>query len=112
MSNTGGSRPAEVPPRQEFRFLCQDDAVRWVETFASRIDYRSRLAAQIAYLDVTEQKEAEEALKRSGKQLAEAQRLAHRGNSELRRPGGGELGAGRRHQVATGGSPVAKRPVA
>jgi PAS domain S-box-containing protein len=53
-----------IPPRREFRFLRKDGQVRWVEVLASPIEYRGRPAVQAAYLDVTERKEAEEALRR------------------------------------------------
>lgn len=55
----------EVPPRQEFRFLRKDGAVRWVETLATRVEFRGRPAIQVAYVDITERKKAEEALRKS-----------------------------------------------
>lgn len=55
----------EVPLRYEFRFLRKDGTVRWVEVFASHLEYRGRPAIQIAYVDITERKRAEEALKAS-----------------------------------------------
>ncbi|MBC7217153.1 MAG: PAS domain S-box protein [Candidatus Caldatribacterium sp.] len=55
----------EVPPRQEFRFFHKDGTVRWVETLASRVEYRGRPAIQVAYVDVTERKRVEEELRKS-----------------------------------------------
>jgi PAS domain S-box-containing protein len=46
----------EVPARQEFRFLRKDGSVRWLETLATRVEYRGRPALQVAYMDITERK--------------------------------------------------------
>ncbi|MDH7486378.1 MAG: GAF domain-containing protein [Anaerolineae bacterium] len=59
-----------IPPRREFRFLRKDGQVRWVEILASRIEYRGRPAIQAAYLDITERKQAEEALRVREAELA------------------------------------------
>ncbi len=53
-----------VPARQEFRFLRKDGQVRWVETMARVMDYRGKPAVQVSYLDITDRKQAEEALHR------------------------------------------------
>jgi|GEM_PF-1245954 len=50
-----------IPPNYEFRFFHKDGAVRWAEVFASRIEYRGRPAVQMAYVDITERKAAEQA---------------------------------------------------
>jgi PAS domain S-box-containing protein/putative nucleotidyltransferase with HDIG domain len=55
----------EVPARQEFRVLRKDGSVRWLETLATRVEYRGRPALQVAYMDITERKRAEEALRKS-----------------------------------------------
>ncbi len=59
-----------VAPRQEFRFLRKDGEVRWVEVLATRIEYRGQPAMQAAYLDITERKQAEEALRKSEQKYA------------------------------------------
>lgn len=51
-----------LPPRYEYRILHKDGAVRWVEARGVRIDYHGRPALQGAYIDVTERKQAEQAL--------------------------------------------------
>jgi len=54
-----------VPPRYEYRCILKDGSTCWVEIYASRIEYKGRPAIQAAYFDVTDQKEAEKALKES-----------------------------------------------
>jgi PAS domain S-box-containing protein len=49
-----------VPARLEVRFIHQDGRVRWMESYASRIEYRGKPAIQVAILDITERKQAEE----------------------------------------------------
>jgi PAS domain S-box-containing protein len=66
---------ASVPARQEFRLVRSDGAVRWVETLISRITYQGKPALQISYMDVTERKEAGEALGRSLQETARSRRL-------------------------------------
>jgi PAS domain S-box-containing protein len=52
-----------VPARYEFRWRRKDGSACWVEIYASRIEYHGRPAIQTAYIDITERKKAEEALK-------------------------------------------------
>jgi two-component system NtrC family sensor kinase len=54
-----------VPPRYECRTIRKDGTVCWMEIHASRIEYGGRPAIQAAYIDITDYKRAEEALKRS-----------------------------------------------
>jgi PAS domain S-box-containing protein len=51
-----------VPARYEFRWIRKDGSTCWVEIYASRIEYQGRPAIQTAYIDITERKQAEEAL--------------------------------------------------
>jgi len=51
-----------VSPRYEYRGIGKDGAVRWLEMFASRIEYRGKPAIQGAIVDITERKWAEEQL--------------------------------------------------
>ena len=54
-------------PHYEFRIVCKDGTVRWLEMFATRIDYRGKLAVQAAFMDITERKQAKEKLQESEK---------------------------------------------
>jgi PAS domain S-box-containing protein len=51
-----------TPFHDEFQFQRKDGTWRWVEILASPLVHRGRLAVQIAYIDVTERKAAEQAL--------------------------------------------------
>ena len=64
-----------VLPRYEFRIVRKDGTVRWLEMFASRIDYRGKPAAQAALMDITERKQAEEHLKKAKEEAEDANRL-------------------------------------
>jgi PAS domain S-box-containing protein len=54
-----------VPERYELRCIRKNGTVCWLEIHASRIDYRGKPAIQCAYIDVTERKETEVALRLS-----------------------------------------------
>lgn len=58
-----------VSPRWPFRFIHQDGSIRWVEALVSHIEYRDEPAIQVAYLDVSERKWAERALRESEARL-------------------------------------------
>ena len=49
-----------IGPETEFRIVRIDGTIRWIETYTIAIEYRGRPAHQVAYLDVTERKRAEE----------------------------------------------------
>ena len=51
--------------RQEFRVIRKDGSIRWVDALESSIKYQDRPALLFAYLDITERKRAEEALRES-----------------------------------------------
>jgi PAS domain S-box-containing protein len=51
-----------TPPRYEYRGIRKDGTVRWLEMVASRIEFRGKHAIQGAIFDVTDRKQAEEAL--------------------------------------------------
>lgn len=59
-----------MPPRYEYRGIRKDGTVRWLEMFASRIQYGGKPAIQGALIDITERKMAEKALERRATQLA------------------------------------------
>jgi diguanylate cyclase (GGDEF)-like protein/PAS domain S-box-containing protein len=66
----------------ERRYRCKDGTVILVDTSASVISYEGRMALCAVSRDITERKEAEEALRRSKASLAESQRIAHLGTWE------------------------------
>lgn len=53
----------EGPARYEYRGIRKDGAVRWLEMYASRIEYRGKPAIQAAVIDVTNRKAVEQALR-------------------------------------------------
>jgi PAS domain S-box-containing protein len=66
----------ESPPaRYEFRLIRRDGVACWVEVLTSRITYQGKPALQISYMDITERKEAGEALGRSLQETARSRRL-------------------------------------
>jgi PAS domain S-box-containing protein len=54
-----------LPSRSYFRGLCKDGSVIYVETLSRRVEYQGRPAVMGTFLDVTERRLAEEALKAS-----------------------------------------------
>ncbi|MFP4437130.1 MAG: PAS domain S-box protein [Chloroflexaceae bacterium] len=54
-----------VPSQYECRFIRKDGAVRWIEVLATSIMYGGRPAIHVASIDITERKQAEEALRES-----------------------------------------------
>lgn len=59
----------DVPPRYEFRLIRKDGSLRWVELFSSAIEFRGKPAVQAALVDITEHKEAEQALEETNKRM-------------------------------------------
>ena len=76
-------------PSTEFRIVRPDGSVRWIETYTTAIEYRGRPAQQVAYLDVTERKRAEDEARRHQQDLAHV----------LRRRTMGEMAAVFAHEV-------------
>ncbi len=54
-----------VMGRVEHRIVRKDGEIRWVDAFASTLEYEGRRALQVAMIDITERKRAEEAIIRS-----------------------------------------------
>lgn len=73
----------------ELRIVRRDGAMRWIETSVSRVDFRGRSALQVAHVDVTERKRAQEDAR------LHQQELAH----VLRRRTMGEMAAVFAHEV-------------
>jgi len=55
----------KLPERYDFRGIRKDGSTCWLEIHASRIEYNGKPAIQAAYVDITERKRAEEALRES-----------------------------------------------
>ena len=73
----------------EVRFVCRDDTVRWLEVYGTRVEYRGRPATQLACVDITDRKRAEDDAR------LHQQELAH----VLRRSTMGEMAAMFAHEV-------------
>ncbi|NJP06551.1 MAG: PAS domain S-box protein [Chloroflexaceae bacterium] len=54
-----------VPQQYAFRIIHKDGSVRWLEAFSVRITYQEQPANQMTYIDITERKQAEDALQAS-----------------------------------------------
>lgn len=67
------------PGARQFRIIRPSGEVRWLEHYSARIAYQGRPAIQIAYLDITERRQAEEQLRLSEARLREMGRLARIG---------------------------------
>ena len=52
-------------PRNEYRVVRKDGEVRWVISSAARLDYHGKPATIVTTIDITERKQAEEALRES-----------------------------------------------
>lgn len=52
-----------IPPHYEYRGIRKDGSVRWIEMFASLIEYDGKPAVQAAILDITERKRVEKELR-------------------------------------------------
>jgi PAS domain S-box-containing protein len=71
MQDLLAGKPVSFP--QAFRLRRKDGTIRWVETLASRIVFQGKPAIQVAYLDITERKQMEEALRRRAQELESLQ---------------------------------------
>ncbi|MFZ5515972.1 MAG: PAS domain S-box protein [Candidatus Zhuqueibacterota bacterium] len=72
----------DVSGRSEFRIIRKDGSVRWVEAFATRIERHGKSSLQITYIDITQRKLAEDALRRSEGLLERTQRITKVGGWE------------------------------
>jgi PAS domain S-box-containing protein len=69
-----------VPDQYEFEGVRNDGAPIWLENRVRVVDWEGAPATQAIVVDITERKQAEDALKESESRLANAQRIAHIGN--------------------------------
>jgi len=58
-------RGEPLPEQYEFRAIRQDGSIRWLQIHTSRVEYQGHPAIQAAFIDTTERRRAEEALRRS-----------------------------------------------
>jgi len=72
----------DVPTGYDFRIVAADNDVRWVRLRSSVIDWEGDKATLNFLTDITEHKQAEEALRKSEESLTEAQAIAHLGSWE------------------------------
>jgi len=56
-----------VPTRYELRIMDKDGLIHWVEAFPRPIEYHGKHALQVAFVDITERKKAEDEIKRLAK---------------------------------------------
>lgn len=68
-------RGEEAPSRYEVRMVRKHGDVRWVEASVSRVSYKGEPASQIAYVDITRRKQAEDALQSSFAQINRSRNL-------------------------------------
>jgi PAS domain S-box-containing protein len=59
-----------VLPHFEHRMVRKDGTVRWVENYASVVEYKGKPAAQLVDVDITERKRAENALRESERRFS------------------------------------------
>jgi PAS domain-containing protein len=59
------------PQRYESRIIRKDGQVRWVQIFANVIQYMDKPAVQAVFIDITEQKLSEQALRESENRLSQ-----------------------------------------
>jgi len=55
----------DVTDRYQFRMIRKDGSVFWAEAYSSLVTYQDRQATQLAFIDITDRKEAEQELRES-----------------------------------------------
>ena len=56
-----------IPVQDEYRVVCKDGTIKWMSIYSSLIDFLGEPATLTTFLDITERREAEQALKESEK---------------------------------------------
>jgi|GEM_PF-3968279 len=59
----------EAPQQEEYRIVSKEGTIKWMSTWSSLIDYLGSPATLSAFMEITERKQAEEALKESEKRF-------------------------------------------
>lgn len=75
-----------APAPQEYRLVRKNGEVRWVETTGFPIQYRDKMAAQGAFIDITERKQVEAEITRHNQELAALNRITEAMNTFLELP--------------------------
>jgi PAS domain S-box-containing protein len=57
------ARDESVPPLAIYRLVQKDGQVRWVESYTTQVEFRGKSASHTVYIDITERKETEQALR-------------------------------------------------
>lgn len=68
-----------VPEQQTLRIVRKDGATRWVEIYVSTTSFQARPALQIAFIDITDRKQAEAALRESEERFKKLSDLTFEG---------------------------------
>jgi PAS domain S-box-containing protein len=61
----------DIIPQYKFRAIRKDGSVRWIDVFSNPITFKGRPARQVAYMDITERKKAEDAMRDSERRLSD-----------------------------------------
>ncbi len=52
-------------PRYEYRIICKDGQIRWIEVFVALIEYHGAPASHVTFIDITDRKQTEEVQRKS-----------------------------------------------
>jgi PAS domain S-box-containing protein len=64
-----GLKGKSQPSNYEFRIICKNGEIRWLELYSMRIIYHGKPAIQAVFMDITKRKEAEQKLKKFNVEL-------------------------------------------
>ncbi len=62
----------DITPNFVHRIICKDGTIRWIETYASRIEYMGKPAILGTFVDISDRKRADELLQQHAVELEEA----------------------------------------
>lgn len=65
----------EVPPVLEYRIIHKTKGTQWVEIYSAQIEHEFTPATHTVFLDITERKRAEEALRETEEKLARSKKM-------------------------------------
>lgn len=69
----------KIPSHVQYRLINKNGETRWVEIYSSPIEFMGQLATQTVFMDITEQKQAEEELQRSEEKYRQIVETANEG---------------------------------